>query len=438
MEVAHRSQPVSGLEMMDDLPEPDGPQDSILTVADLTVRIKNCLEQQFRSVWVAGEVSDLSQPRSGHFYFTLKDEFAQIRAVIWRSDAQRMRVEIRDGMQVVCRGQLDVYPPRGSYQLMVRHVEPLGLGNLERRLRQLKAKLDAEGLFDPGRKRPLPRVPRRIALVTSPTAAALQDFLEVLRRRWTISEVMLIPARVQGPGSVQEIVRAIRLANRSATPFDVIVLTRGGGSLEDLWSFNEERVVRAICDSDVPIISAIGHEIDVTLADLAADVRALTPSEAAERVVPSAAEVQQGLATLKGRLAVGLRSVAQRARSRLQAIQSHQVFRRPLEGIHQRGRRVDEYQLRMEQAVRRSQHRFAERTEALGQRLQSLSPLAVLGRGYSITERTDGSVVTDASLIAAGEQLKTRLAHGSVMSEVVQTQDEADDASSDQAQGEDS
>ena len=262
---------------MDDRQEDAQP----LTVSQLTLRIKQTLEAEFASVWVSGELSDVSRPQSGHVYLTLKDENAQVRGVIWRSVASRLAFDLQDGQQVVCRGDIDIYPPRGVYQLIIRQVEPLGVGALQLALRKLHQRLAAEGLFDPGRKRPLPRFPRRIAFVTSPTGAAVRDFLEVLRRRWRGASVLIIPAKVQGEGAAQDLVRGIRLANSLAEPPDVLVVGRGGGSLEDLWCFNEEPVVRAIHASRIPVVSAVGHEIDVTLSDLVADVRALTPSEAA-------------------------------------------------------------------------------------------------------------------------------------------------------------
>ena len=262
-----------------------------LTVAQLTAQIKNTLEGEFPSVWVVGEISNYSRPQSGHSYFTLKDDQAQIRAVMWRSAAAKLKFEVADGLDVVCHGHIDVYAPRGSYQLVIDELQPKGVGALELALRKLREKLAAEGLFDAARKRKLPAFPRRVAFVTSPTGAAIHDFLQVLRRRWRGVDVLVIPARVQGEGAAQEIVDGIRLANRVSPRPDVLIVGRGGGSLEDLWSFNEEPVVRAIAASKIPTVSAVGHEIDVTLADLAADVRALTPSEAAERIVPAAEEI---------------------------------------------------------------------------------------------------------------------------------------------------
>ena len=273
-----------------------------LTVSQLTARIKDLLEGAFPSVWVAGEVSNFSRPQSGHCYFTLKDDQSQIRAVMWRGTATKVKFDFADGLEVICRGHLDVYGPRGSYQLVVDELQPKGVGALELALRKLREKLAAEGLFEPARKRPLPVFPRRLAFVTSPTGAAVRDFLEVLRRRWRGVDVLIIPARVQGDGAAAEIVAGIRAANRLVPRPDVLVVGRGGGSLEDLWAFNEEPVVRAIAASKIPTVSAVGHEIDVTLSDLVADVRALTPSEAAERVVPAEDEMRKRLSGYSDRI----------------------------------------------------------------------------------------------------------------------------------------
>lgn len=312
-----------------------------LSVSQLTLRIKQSLEAEYTSVWVNGELSDVSRPQSGHVYLTLKDETAQIRGVIWRSVASRLGFDLQDGQQVICCGDIDVYPPRGVYQLIIRRIEPLGIGALQLALRKLHQRLAAEGLFDPARKRPLPRFPRRIALVTSPTGAAVRDFLEVLRRRWRGVQVLIIPAKVQGEGAAQDLVHGIRLANALAEPPDVLVVGRGGGSLEDLWCFNEEPVVRAIHASRIPVVSAVGHEIDVTLSDLVADVRALTPSEAASLVAPAADEVRAGLDGMRARLAAALRARASDSRARLDALAQHRVFRRPFDRIHDLARQLD-------------------------------------------------------------------------------------------------
>lgn len=395
------------------------PQERILSVSELTEQIKCELEGAFPQVAVTGEIGNFSRPQSGHCYLTLKDESAQIRGVIWRSTAARLRFDLHDGLEVVCRGALDVYAARGSYQLVISEIQPRGMGALELAFRQLQQRLLAEGLFAAERKRSLPRFPRQVAVITSPTGAAVRDFLEVLRRRWRGTNVWILPVRVQGAGSATEVVQAIQLVNRLKHRIDCAVVTRGGGSLEDLWTFNEEAVVRAVAACEVPIVSAIGHEIDVTLCDLAADLRALTPSEAAERLTPAADELQGLLIQKQRRLLSALRRRALTARTRLEALSGHRAFRRPFERVHDLARRVDELSLRANRAARYRVEQAQGRMQRLAVHLESLSPLATLGRGYSITERADrGELVRDARQLKIGDQLKTRLWRGQAISRV--------------------
>jgi exodeoxyribonuclease VII large subunit len=394
----------------------------VLTVSELTAMVKDVLEGAFPAVWVSGEISNLSRPQSGHCYLTLKDDAAQLRAVIWRTTALQVPFELEDGMEVICQGRLDLYPQRGSYQLVVNQIQPKGMGALELALRRLREKLAREGLFDARHKKPLVRFPRQIAFVTSPTGAAIRDFLEVLNRRWRGAAVLVVPVRVQGDGAAREIAEAIARVNALALPPDVLVVGRGGGSLEDLWAFNEEIVVRAIFASKIPVISAVGHEIDVTLSDLVADVRALTPSEAAERVVPSAEEIRAGLDTIGKRLAAGLRSRALAVRSRLAAIESRSVFRRPLDRVHHLGQTIDDLSARVQRAVRQLHAATSQRCAAMSDRLESLNPTAVLRRGYSITHRArDGRLVRDAGEVEIGERIVTRVAVGQIESQVERT-----------------
>jgi exodeoxyribonuclease VII large subunit len=392
----------------------------VLSVSELTHMIKGMLDANFAALWVSGEVSEVSRPHSGHVYFTLKDEHAQIRAVMWRSTAQRQKFELREGQEVICRGDLDVYPPRGSYQLVVRSVEPRGVGALQLAFKQLQEKLAKEGLFDPALKKPLPRFPQRIAFVTSPTGAAIRDFLEIARRRHAGVQILIIPARVQGECAADDIVRGIQVAHRLRPRPDVLVIGRGGGSVEDLWCFNEERVVRAIFAAEIPVVSAVGHEIDVTLSDLAADVRALTPSEAAERIVPSAEELLVRLSQFQKRLVSSLRGQCIRARSRLDSLAGRRVLKRPLDRLGDLSRRLDELQVCLARAIRREVAKAHERLKGAAACLESLSPLAVLSRGYSITQRVDdGCIVRSASEVRAGELIGTRLHEGHLISRVV-------------------
>jgi exodeoxyribonuclease VII large subunit len=394
-----------------------------LSVWELTELVKDQLESSFPSVWVAGEISNFTRATSGHCYLTLKDARAQIRAVIWRSTVPRIRFELHDGLQVICHGAIEVYAPRGTYQLVIDQVHPQGMGALELALKQLRDKLAAEGLFDPARKRPLPRFPRRVAVITSPTGAAIRDFLQVLSRRWRGTEVLLLPARVQGEGSSDDVVQAIARAHRLRPLPDCLVVTRGGGSLEDLWTFNTEAVVRAVARSRIPIVSAIGHEVDVTLCDLAADVRALTPSEAAERVVPDAAEVLSALRGLQQRLVAALRHRAAAARARCQRLAESRVLRRPLDRLHDLARQLDDCQLRATRAVRQRCAAARAALESLAARLAALNPASVLARGYTLTTRLrDGHLLRDAAELSPGEQIVTRFAAGRAVSRVEQVQ----------------
>jgi exodeoxyribonuclease VII large subunit len=396
----------------------DEPRRQVLTVSQLTSRIKGSLEAEFPGVWVAGEISNFSRPSSGHCYFTLKDDQAQIRAVMWRATAGRLKFDVHDGLEVVCYGALDVYAPRGSYQLVVSKLEPRGIGALELALRKLREKLQAEGLFDLSRKRPLPRFPRRVAFVTSPTGAAVRDFLEVVRRRWRGADILVVPTRVQGDGAAAEIAAAIEYANRLPISIDVLIVGRGGGSLEDLWCFNEEVVLRAVAASRIPTVSAVGHEIDVTLCDFVADVRALTPSEAAELVVPQFEAVGQLLEEQRRRMHTALWNRATVARRRLGQLAERRMFRRPHDLWRDRSQRVDEIWQRAGRAARNRLERERGRIQAVAGKLHSLSPLEVLGRGYSVTERDDGRLVTDAAALAPGDLVKTRVARGEFTSRV--------------------
>jgi len=395
-----------------------------LSVWELTAQIKDLLEAAFPSVWVTGEISNFSRPQSGHCYLTLKDDRAQLKAAMWRNVAAHVRFEMHDGLEVICRGRLEVYAPRGNYQLIIEHIEPKGMGALDLALRQLREKLAREGLFDPARKRPLPSFVGQIAVVTSPTGAAIRDFLQILGRRWRGADVLVVPVRVQGEGAAEEIAAAINMVNRIARPIDCLVVTRGGGSLEDLWAFNEEAVVRAIAASRIIVVSAIGHEIDVTLSDLAADVRALTPSEAAELVAPAAEELFTQLRQMQKRMTAALRSHSAIARSRLDAMARHHVFRRPFQRVYDLVRQVDELSDRTRRAISHSLQVARHQTETLSARLESLSPLAVLGRGYSLTERlADGQVVRNSSELTIGEQILSRFSRGQALSRVEKIED---------------
>lgn len=384
----------------------------VKTVSQLTRSIKYHLNSQFPATWVSGEISEITQPRSGHVYFTLKDQHAQINAILWRSDVQQLKFELKSGMKVLCRGGVDVYPQRGTYQLIVRKIQPEGMGARELALRQLKEKLTREGVFDLDKKRALPAIPRHIAVITSPDGAAVHDFLQVLLRRWSLVRVTIVPAQMQGAGSVDEVVSAVNACQQMQEKPDVIVLTRGGGSVEDLWTFNEERVVRAIHASSIPIITGIGHEIDVTLSDHAADVRALTPSEAAERVVPELDEVRAGLDMLLRRLRRSVLVRYDQAQRELQDLASRPSLTKPLERVHQHAMQLDFLEQRMNAAFQRVATARKQQIVTLAGRLEAMNPLAVLARGYSLTTLPTGQLLTDCENISVGDTIATRVANG--------------------------
>jgi exodeoxyribonuclease VII large subunit len=390
-----------------------------LTVSELTRQIKDLIEGNLPRVLVEGEVSNFVRAGSGHLYFTLKDESAQLRAVMWRSSAARLRFEPEDGLHVVAAGAMEVYAPRGTYQLVIRELMPVGVGPLELAFRQLHDKLAAEGLFDPERKRPLPAFPRRIALITSPTGAAVRDMLQVLTRRWPGCDVVVVPVPVQGADAAPRIAAALREVHR-IPGVDVVITGRGGGSLEDLWAFNEESVARAIFNCPLPVVSAVGHEIDITIADLVADRRALTPSEAAELVVPNAIDIRVALDRLAGRLGIALSGHAKRLRLRLEQLAASRGLARPFEPIHDRQRRLDELEASLRRSASRLVYDARSKLAAITARLEALNPLAVLARGYSITFRAgeDHTPVVSASELQPGDLLRTRLAQGQVLSEV--------------------
>jgi exodeoxyribonuclease VII large subunit len=380
--------------------------------------IKHVLESTFPRVRVAGEISNFARASSGHLYFTLKDESAQLRAVCWRGTASRFRFQLHDGLEVVATGPLEVYTARGSYQLVVEALEPVGVGALELAFRQLVEKLGREGLFAPERKRPLPRFPRRIAVITSPTGAAVRDMIQVLLRRWPAVQIVIVPAAVQGDAAPGDIAAALRHVH-SIPGCDVAICGRGGGSAEDLWAFNDERVARAIFHCRIPVVSAVGHEIDVTIADLVADKRALTPSEAAEFTVPNRDDVAADLAALKQRLIAGLRHRAAMARSALDSLASSRALSRPFDRIHDLARLLDELDERQRRAVQLQVKDRRHSLDAVAARLHALSPLAVLSRGFSLTRNTTtGRLLKTSGDASPGDEMETRLSSGRILSRV--------------------
>ncbi|MFN8625406.1 MAG: exodeoxyribonuclease VII large subunit [Candidatus Binatia bacterium] len=392
---------------------------AVLTVSQLNRRIQSTLDRMFDEVWVVGEISNFRVPPSGHFYFRLKDERSQIAAVMFRSANQTLPFRPEDGLEVIVRGRVGLYDVRGDLQFYAESMEPRGLGGLQLALEQLKQRLAAEGLFADARKRPLPFFPRTVGVVTSLKGAAIHDVLTVLQSRCPGIHALVRPVRVQGDGAAPDIVQAIADLNEDGRA-EVIIVGRGGGSLEDLWAFNDERVVRAIAASRAPVVSAVGHEIDVTVADLVADRRAPTPTAAAAMVVPERRELLARLEQLDGSLRLAARRHLRRHSDRIAALARH--LRDPRQVLKNMQQRIDELSERTLRAAG-ARLRFAQQQlRGTAERLQALSPLAVLQRGYSITRHaSDGAVVRDAATLHAGEDLRLMFARGSARVRVDET-----------------
>lgn len=410
----------------------------IYSVAELNRTARFTLENGIGEVWVEGEISRLTRHASGHWYFTLKDAEAAVSCAIFKQNNASVLFEPKDGLKVRVLGQASLYEPRGSYQLIIRKMEEAGKGSLQEQFEKLKAKLAAEGLFDTGRKKPLPLLPRKIGVVTSPTGAAIRDIINVLTRRFPNVEILLAPVIVQGEGAAGKIAAAIDYLN-TRDDIDVMIVGRGGGSIEDLWAFNEEIVARAIAASRIPVISAVGHEIDFTISDFVADVRAPTPSAAAELAVPVKAEMETRIARLAARLGGSLQNQVHILRERIPGYRQTMIQTLRTD-VRQRQQRIDESALRLTHELKNSvtvlrqqlpnfYQRMAHRIESaaaerkqnlrrLEVQLRALSPLAVLDRGYSLTQTADGAVVRDAAGLKKGTMLKTRFAKGTVISEV--------------------
>lgn len=403
------------------MPPPDGLKP--YTVSAVSTAVKARLEEFFVSLWVTGEVSNFVRAASGHYYFTLKDANSQLRCVMLRGFALRLRFDPKNGMGVLVRGGLTVYTPRGDYQLLVEELHPKGVGAAELALQQLKEKLLAKGYFDPARKRPFARFPKRIALIASPTGAALRDMLELLAQRWPLAQVVVYPSRVQGDGAAENVAANLRclseLHDRRLLPLDAVVIGRGGGSAEDLWAFNEEVVADAIYGCSVPVVSAVGHETDVTVADLVADRRAETPSAAITALVPNRQEMLAGFTELSGRLTEAAATRVRFARQRVEQLATRPAFRKPLDRVRELEQRLDDTAVRLNRALGLNLDRLREKVAAAAEQLDALSPLNVLKRGYSLTRRGDGAVVRSPSEVVPGEILSTRLAAGEILSRVV-------------------
>jgi exodeoxyribonuclease VII large subunit len=436
----------------------------ILTVSELTQEIKNILDLKFSDIWIEGEISNLRIPPSGHIYFTLKDDFSQIRAVLFKMQARTLRFVLQDGLHVVCRGRVSVYERRGEYQLILEEVEPKGIGALQLAFLQLKDRLEKEGLFDPAHKKPIPMIPQTIGIVTSPTGAVIRDMLHIIHRRFENIHILLHPVRVQGEGASLEIAKAIEDFNKRMN-VDVIIVGRGGGSLEDLWSFNEEIVVRAIYHSKIPIVSAVGHETDYTISDFVADLRAPTPSAAAELVVRDKREIKNTLHYLEERLENQILQTLQENRTNLSHLKKmltdprkkiEEYFLRtddlvnrfriltswilkrkrerslhlserlslqnPIQRVKNLRLAISEIGKRLGQTMRYSVEIQRQKVEGIFGKLGSLSPLSILQRGYSITRKFPSlQILRDTAHIREGDKVEVRLHKGTLLCGVEKT-----------------
>ena len=391
----------------------------IFKVSEITRQIRALLESKYSVVWIEGEVSNFKRHSSGHIYFTLKDELAQINAVFFAGDNRHLKFELKDGLQVICIGRVSVYDKRGQYQIYVQRMEPKGLGALQLAFLQLKERLEKEGLFAPERKKPIPLYPRRIGLITSPTGAAIQDMLKIFRKRTFGLHVFLLPVRVQGDGAAQEISDAIDWFGRFE-PLDLLIVGRGGGSLEDLWALNEEVVARAIARSRIPVISAVGHEVDWTIADFVADFRAHTPTAAAEQVVSHWDELEMRLRQLRERMRNQMKVIFDMKREALARLKDSYAFRQPKAYLQQLAQRVDELARQLQNYLRGFVETKRQQFQNLMGKLNALSPLASLERGYSLTFDAEGRLLKDAKQTEIGEVIRTRLRKGTIESKVLE------------------
>jgi exodeoxyribonuclease VII large subunit len=443
------------------------PERKVWIVRDLVAAVRTRVEREYGDIWVEGEISNFRAHDSGHLYFTLKDQNSQIRAVMFRSQARLLRFRPEDGMQIVLRGRVTVFEGRGELQLSAEYLEPKGAGALQIAFEQLKAKLESEGLFDASRKKPIPALPRCIGIVTSPQAAALRDILNILRRRHHSASILIYPAQVQGESAATDVSNGVKYFNR-AKNVDVIIVARGGGSAEDLAAFNHEGLARVIAGSDIPTISAVGHETDFTIVDFVADLRAPTPSAAAELVIRSRQEIEEQADSLRLRLARAMRYRLLIAKQTLTEVAQHGAFARMMEGINQRQQRLDDLRFRLEKAERKliekhrrrweqvsaavrhydarrvlagmrrdlASHATAitsavhtlllrrrSRVEQIEHQLKALSPVAILERGYALVFDSAGKLVKNSAQVEVGEEISARLAHGSLSAKVQKKSD---------------
>ena len=393
-------------------------QKHIYTVSELTKHIRLIVEDSFPGIWVEGEISNFIHHSSGHIYFSLRDSGATLKCAFFKHANIKLKFKPKDGMKVIAFGAVSVYEARGDYQLIVEDVEPKGIGALQLQFQQLKEKLQKEGLFDPKYKQPIPFLPTRIGVVTSPTGAAIQDILNIARRRFSNIEIIINPVQVQGPLAKDEIALAVRQFNELKN-IDVMIVGRGGGSLEDLWPFNEEVVARAIFESEIPVISAVGHEIDYTIADFVADFRAPTPSAAAELVIPKKEDLLRSINTALERLNNAISGKLDVLKEELESLRESYILRQPLNYVIQKSQRIDDLRKDMFVRIDHIVDMSGEKFNRIISKLEALGPISILKRGYSITMKLpEGIIVKDAGMLKVGDHIETRLGDGKFKSRV--------------------
>jgi exodeoxyribonuclease VII large subunit len=399
--------------------EPEAPfRGQVFSVTAITLAVKQMMEGVFRDIFVEGEVSGLREASRGHLYFDLKDRDALLPAVMFKWDAKKYLLELQEGTQVRVWGSLSCYAKQGRYQIIVKKVEALAKGNLFLEFERLKKRLQEEGLFEQARKRPIPAYPQRIGVVTSPTGAAVRDILSVLKRRNPHLEVVIAPTLVQGEQAAGEIAQAIDDLNRFTPALDVLLVGRGGGSMEDLWAFNEEAVARAIFRSKIPVISCVGHEVDFTIADFVADLRAPTPSAAAELVVQNSQNTREKVAQLQKRMVQAISLFYERAKSRFDLALNRRVLKDPAVITQAKEQELDDLTERLENAWKEKLNQFSHRFDVIKEKLSALGPQAVLKRGYSITRKQDGSVISSVSQTQSGETIYVQVKDGTIHTQV--------------------
>ena len=401
--------------MLLDIPIPR----TIFSVTEITNKLSRIIEQQpqLQNVWVRGQISNLSRPASGHIYFTLKDGKSNIKGVLWRSSASRLKFLPRDGDEVLVQGGINIYAASSNYQIIVNDIEPIGVGALQRAFEELKLKLSDEGLFDSDHKKPLPKFPKKVGVITSETGAAIQDINQQLQKRYPLVELLLYPTLVQGDRAATQIAHAIRSMN-TRTDIDVLIVGRGGGSIEDLWAFNEEIVARAIFNSEIPIVSAVGHETDFTISDMVADHRSPTPSAAVEHVVPDRLELLVHLNGVKNRLNELMTRRFTTQHAEIDVLESGLSPSKRHDTINQLSQTIDDLEAAYKKAVKGKLDVGNNRLQSLAARLDGLSPLATLKRGYSISRLSSGEVVTSSQQVNIGEKLDVQLSKGSLVCSV--------------------